>query len=66
MSIKINKAVTLDRVMEAVQADDMRGFCTDCGAEAFCVEPDARGYRCESCGERDVYGAEELLLMMGG
>ena len=57
--------VTLDEVMEAVQADDCRGFCLACGAEAFNVEPDARNYRCETCDERQVFGAEELLLMMG-
>ena len=26
------------------------------------VEPDARRVECESCGERKVYGAEELLF----
>lgn len=25
-------------------------------------EPDARRYECEECGERGVYGTEELLL----
>jgi ParB family chromosome partitioning protein len=29
---------------------------------AEAVEPDARKYECESCGEPGVYGAEELLL----
>jgi DNA-directed RNA polymerase subunit RPC12/RpoP len=38
------------------------GFCIECGDEAYGVEPDARGYRCESCGAKAVYGAEELLL----
>ena len=56
--------VSLDQVMQAVEADDCRGFCLACGAEAFSVEPDAREYTCESCGEPKVYGAEELLLMM--
>jgi hypothetical protein len=28
------------------------------------VEPDARNYLCEACGERRVFGAEEILLMM--
>jgi hypothetical protein len=26
------------------------------------VEPDAREYECEACGEREVYGAQELLM----
>jgi hypothetical protein len=56
--------VTLSQVMEAIEADDCQGFCLACGAEAFGVEPDARRYECESCGEPKVYGAEEILLHM--
>jgi hypothetical protein len=55
--------VTLQQVLKAIEADDNLGFCLACGAEAYCVEPDARKYECESCGEHKVYGAEELLLM---
>lgn len=54
--------ITTDRIIEAVEADDCLGFCTACGAEAYGVEPDARRYECEECGELAVYGAEELLL----
>ena len=35
------------------------GFCLNYG-----VEPDARDYKCESCGERRVSGAEEILFGM--
>ena len=56
--------VTLEQMMEAVEADDCRGFCLACGAEAYNVEPDARKYTCESCGEPKVFGAEELLIMV--
>lgn len=42
---------------------DMAGFCIECGAARDCCEPDARRYRCEICGARSVYGAEELILM---
>lgn len=49
-------------VLSACESDDNVGFCVSCGAEAYSVEPDARRYRCESCGERAVFGAEELLL----
>ena len=38
------------------------GFCLACGEAAYQVEPDARRYTCEECGERQVYGLEELLL----
>ncbi len=62
----INSEVTLDRVTEAVERShtslDNPGFCIRCGAEAEGVEPDARKYECECCGEPGVYGAEELLL----
>jgi len=54
--------ITVDQIMEAVEADDYLGFCIACGEQAYGVEPDARGYHCESCGELKVYGAEELLL----
>lgn len=38
------------------------GFCLSCGQEAADVEPDARNYRCESCGAEQVFGAEELMF----
>lgn len=59
------KKVTLARVMRAVKADGYLGFCEACGATAHGVEPDARDYTCEACGQPKVYGAEEWLLMVG-
>lgn len=56
--------VNIDDVIAACERDDNSGFCTACGAQADGVEPDARKYKCESCGANAVYGAEELLLMM--
>jgi predicted RNA-binding Zn-ribbon protein involved in translation (DUF1610 family) len=58
--------LTLQRVVDALESGEGHsiGFCTACGEEAYGVEPDARKYECESCGERKVYGAEELLMMM--
>ncbi len=58
--------VTLEQILAAVEADDCLGFCLACGSEAYNVEPDARKYVYETCGERKVYGAEELLLMFAG
>ena len=55
----------LDEVLEAAEMDGNIGFCIACGEQAFDVEPDARKYECESCGEHKVYGAEELLLSWG-
>jgi hypothetical protein len=55
----------MDVVMAAAEEDDGTGFCIACGAEAYGVEPDARKYECDECGENKVYGAMELLLMVG-
>jgi hypothetical protein len=43
---------------------DNPGFCLSCGLEHEGCEPDARRYVCESCGERQVYGAEELMVSL--
>lgn len=61
--MKIHKSVTLDRVMEACEADDNLGICIACGEDCgMPCEPDARNYECDSCGKHSVFGAEELLL----
>jgi hypothetical protein len=45
-------------------ATAIQGFCTNCKRmTSDGVEPDAREYECERCGERSVYGAEEALFM---
>jgi|TARA_Y100000034_G_C6770429_1_gene343676 hypothetical protein len=54
--------ITSERVLEAIQEDNHRGFCLACGGDAYGVEPDAREYKCEECGERKVYGAEEYMI----
>lgn len=65
--IKIHPSVTQARVIEAVQRGmtglDNPGICLACGEDADGCEPDARRYVCECCGERAVYGVEELLIM---
>lgn len=63
VKLKIHHSVTPDRIIDAVEADDHRGFCISCGAEAYGVEPDARRYVCESCDAEAVYGAEELMFI---
>lgn len=59
--------IDIDEVMMAIEDSmtgiDNPGFCTACGERVDGVEPDARGYDCECCGEAGtVYGAEELLM----
>lgn len=67
MKMKIHPSITSERLCEAVErynaTCDNPGFCIACGADAEGCEPDARGYECEVCGERQVYGAEELVWM---
>ena len=42
----------------------VNGICLSCGEIQYGgVEPDARNYPCEACGEKEVYGLEEALLM---
>ncbi|GAG86975.1 unnamed protein product [marine sediment metagenome] len=51
----------LEQIEEAMA--DYCGFCTECGAQRSCCEPDARNYPCEECGANAVFGAEELVIM---
>lgn len=64
---KIHSSITEQRVLDACERHmhslDNPGFCFACGNEAEGVEPDARKYECEACGEHLVYGADEVLLM---
>jgi hypothetical protein len=62
----VHPSVTLKRVAALVENQrrslDDPGICITCGKDADGVEPDAREYECEFCGEAAVYGAEELLV----
>jgi hypothetical protein len=44
---------------------DNSGFCIASGHAADACDPDTRGAACESCGERKVYGAQELAMHLG-
>jgi len=48
-----------------VARDDNTGFCRKCTNEQGDCEPDAEHYTCESCGAKQVFGAEQLLFMYG-
>jgi hypothetical protein len=54
--------ISQSRIMAAIESGENAGFCKACGAQAYGVEPDARNYTCESCGQAEVYGAEEMLI----
>jgi len=63
-SAKLTDEVLEDaRQRRAFSLDDP-GFCLACGLEHEGIEPDARRYKCESCGARQVYGIEELILSL--
>jgi Zn finger protein HypA/HybF involved in hydrogenase expression len=53
---------SLESIEEAMESN--QGWCTTCQEWTNdCVEPDARKYKCEVCGERTVFGAEECVIM---
>jgi len=54
----------LDEVMEAAQRDDFTGFCRACGYEQAGIEADARKDQCDNCRKPQVYGAEQLCIML--
>lgn len=64
--MKVHPSVTQQRILDAVERRqrtlDNPGICIACGADADGCEPDAERYRCEACGARAVYGAEQLLF----
>ena len=64
-AMKLHPSITEDRVVEGTKAEmfglENPGICVACGADADGCEPDARGYKCEECQQRAVYGCAELL-----
>jgi hypothetical protein len=67
--MKLPKGLTIDTILAAVESStfgmENLGFCLACGEQADGCEPDARNYECGACGERKVFGAEEILIMIG-
>ena len=44
--------------------DEHDGICLACSGIAYSdTEPDAENYLCDNCGEEEVYGIENLLIM---
>ena len=52
---------SIGEIQDAIE--NYEGFCIECGELHDNVEPDARKYKCENCGKKSVYGAEEIILM---
>lgn len=57
--VTVHASVTTDRLVDACERRgdclDNPGICVACGEDAD---------ECDSCGERAVYGVEELLIEM--
>ena len=41
------------------------GVCLSCGEVTSCVEPDASGYYCPSCGDHNVTGCADVVIEGG-
>jgi hypothetical protein len=61
---RLTDEVVMDAAGRRMFDLDNPGLCLSCGNEQGGCEPDARRYRCESCGAKQVFGAEELLLSL--
>lgn len=59
---KNNIILMTAEVFEELDGDSC-GICRNCRAVQSGCEPDARNYKCDSCGKDEVFGAAELLLM---
>jgi hypothetical protein len=42
--------------------DAYEGVCLACGEPRGSCEPDARNYKCEACGQRQVMGLEWAMI----
>jgi hypothetical protein len=64
--MRLHPSITIERVRAAVERGtfglDNPGFCINCGLETDDCEPDARSYVCDECGQKTVYGAEEIMF----
>jgi hypothetical protein len=60
----LTNAVIIDACRRRMYDLDDPGLCLACGNEQGGCEGDARRIVCESCGQPQVYGSEELLLCL--
>ena len=63
---KSKKTYTLphftDEELGQIMLDDTMGWRIRCGADVYGVEPDAQRHECEACGEKAVYGMQEIVI----
>lgn len=63
---KQHPTISASRILAAVEESmyglGSAGFCQACGFEQEGCEPDMEKGKCESCGENEVTGAENLLF----
>ena len=55
-----------DRICEVATTDAGVGWCRTCGAEVEHVEPDGKGYKCQSCSAMAVDGVAVWLFERTG
>ena len=55
----------IELLLDLAMADNNEGLCMACGEVQSGVEPDATKYEWECCNEKEVYGAQEGLLIFG-
>lgn len=53
--------IDMDDIIGA--AEENIGFCLSCGADQYGCEPDTERRKCENCGDLQVYGAEQIVVM---
>ena len=59
---RLTDEVILEASQRRMKSLDDPGLCLACGNEQHGCEPDARRYKCEACGKRQVYGSDELVM----
>ncbi len=60
--MKIHASVTFERVRALAEGCGNIGVCITCGEEVSGVEPDARKYLCDGCGQDAAYGVEQIII----
>lgn len=50
--------------LDAAMDDTDDGICHNCGHIQSNVEPDARNYKCENCGDNAVFGIEQTVISL--